>query len=63
MAFNDHDYLEALSNIHAHTIRDPLTRETSLAVCSGVSAGPLSCRICSGNGSITASQVFWEKDM
>ena len=56
------EYVTALRRIIKRTSRDPRSRESSLAICSGPAAGPLACRLCSGEGeSITASQLFWEK--
>ena len=56
------EYVTALRRIIKRTSRDPRSRESSMAICSGPAAGPLACRLCSGEGeSITASQLFWEK--
>ena len=58
------EYVTALRRILTRTSRDPRSRESSLAICSGPAAGPLACRLCSGAASgesITASQLFWEK--
>ena len=56
------EYVAALRRIIKRTSRDPQSRESSLAICSGLTAGPLACRLCSEEGkSITASQLFWEK--
>ena len=63
VAYSDHDYLEALTTLQAKTVRAPADRETTFAVCSGVAAGPLSCRVCLGSGNTSASQIFWEKDV
>ena len=48
------------------SIRDPRTREGTLAKCSGLASGELSCKLCytgTRDNKLTASQIFWQHDV
>ena len=60
------EFVIALRRVISVTARDPRSRESSLPVCSGPGAGPLSCRVCTREATgdnVTASQLFWQKTM
>ena len=58
------EYVTGIRNILESSIRDPRTREGTLAKCSGLASGELSCKLCyTRDNNLTASQIFWQHDV
>ena len=56
--------MKGIRTILQSSIRDPRSREGTLARCSGLDSGELSCKLCStGDNNLTASQIFWHHDV
>ena len=55
--------MKGIRKILDSSIRDPGTREGTLAKCSGLASGELSCKLCYRENNQTASQIFWQHDV
>ena len=50
------EYVKGIRRILDSSIREPRTREVTLARCSGLASGELSCKLCMLDNNLTASQ-------
>ena len=50
------EYVKGIRRILDSSIRDPRTREVTVAKCSGLASGELSCKLCKWDNNLTASQ-------
>ena len=61
---SEDDYVKGIRKILETSIREPRTREATLAKCSGLATGELSCKLCFreySDNSITASQEGYQR--